>query len=425
MAPVLKILVEWLPSLPTTLRLPSHGNHANPLTSSQRGPSQATPTAVVRCYVFVVEDKNLTHKYWDGYQWQPPNPAMETLGSGLVTPPSAVSWNVDRLDVFGLNAENRIVHQYWDSREWRPSPTTFDELGGQCDPDFNLAVSSWGEGRIDVFCRALGSAHLFHQYYDGTAWSGIEDFGYYLQQEPTVLTGWGKDRIDVFFLNGDSQITHLYWAGDEWREESEIFASPNDYKWDTLTTSSWGKGRLNLFAAGPKSGLWHMFYDGYQWNQWESLSGSNDEAVGQVSVATWPNHFEVVVESRYQKYYLYKYYDESTSWQPSVDSWYEKSQSFIFDSKPSVVSWSPGRVDIFGQTSGGYLMHQAWTGSDWYPSATTWEFLNHKAEAPGSTGGMSKRPVPRPKVACSPAVPDIERAAFDKGRGHVRHASGF
>ncbi|KAL8713161.1 MAG: hypothetical protein Q9220_002682 [cf. Caloplaca sp. 1 TL-2023] len=402
MAPILKILVEWLPNLPTALRLPNHVTHLNRLPNINEAQGQlhqqqlldlprpghmtgkanqaqvsSVSWGINRLDIFVAEASSLKHKYWDGYTWKPEDDSMETLGQGLATPPSAVTWGVDHLDVFGVNTNNRIAHQYWNGSDWNPSPATFDELGGECDPAYNLAVSSWGVGRIDVFCRALGSAHLYHQYYDGSSWSGIEDFGYYLQQEPTVLTSWGKDRIDVFFLNGDAQITHLYWTGNEWRDESEVFTSPKGYKWDTLTTSSWGKGRLDLFAAGPDSGLWHMFYDGYQWIQWESLSAADDEPVGQVSVATWPNHFEVAIESRKQKQYLYKYYDESSSWQPSVKGWYVKSAPFAFDSKPSVTSWAPGRVDIVGQTPAGSLMHQAWTGNGWYPGDSSWEYLSH------------------------------------------------
>lgn len=86
------------------------------------------------------------------------------------------------------------------------------------------------------------------------------------------------------------------------------------------------------------------------------------------------NHFDLVALGRDDKQYRYKYYD-GASWQPSVSGWYERP-GVSFDSVPSVISWGPNRLDIFGVSLDDKLLHQAWTGYDWYPGVEIWETLS-------------------------------------------------
>ncbi len=87
--------------------------------------------------------------------------------------------------------------------------------------------------------------------------------------------------------------------------------------------------------------------------------------------------------------YRYKYYD-GASWQPSVSGWYERP-GVSFNSAPSVISWGPNRLDIFGLSVDGKLLHQAWTGYDWYPGVESWETLagGDVAEAGRSSDGRA------------------------------------
>ena len=83
-------------------------------------------------------------------------------------------------------------------------------------------------------------------------------------------------------------------------------------------------------------------------------------------------HFDIVTLGRDDRQYRYKYYDGT--WQPSVSGWYDRP-GVGFESIPSVISWAPNRLDIFGVTADDRLLHQAWTGYDWYPGAEKWETL--------------------------------------------------
>ncbi|KAL8648286.1 MAG: hypothetical protein Q9210_005074 [Variospora velana] len=392
MAPLLKIIVQWLPSLPNTLRSLSHEESIEIQPSfeakqqqqqqpiglqTSHNPNRNKPTddivssvswAKTHLDIFGRVGNNLTHKFWDGHQWNPADSeTAETLGQGLATPPVAVTWGVGYLAVFGLDGDNMIKHQYWDGTTWKPSSSEFETLGGQCNPEYNIAASTWGPGRLDVFCRRF-DGRLLHQYYDGSQWSHVEDFGGYLTTGPQVVS-WGKKRIDVFFLDHSYQLYHFGWDGSQWSDQWDMFESPKDYKWDTLTVISWGENRLDVFAAEGKSGLWHMYWDGSQWVNWECLSGPDDESVGGVGVASWS-----VNRAATRAITSYKYFD-GQSWQPNTSGWYEKTLDFGFSSNPSVVSWGENRLDIIGQTESGRWLHQAWTGDSWYLDSTAWESL--------------------------------------------------
>src|SRR5580700_1583818 len=55
--------------------------------------------------------------------WQP-------LGGTFNSPPSAVSWTANRLDIFGLGKDNQMYHKAWNGQSWEPSLTDWQPLGG-------------------------------------------------------------------------------------------------------------------------------------------------------------------------------------------------------------------------------------------------------------------------------------------------------
>ncbi|KAL8684832.1 MAG: hypothetical protein Q9224_006110, partial [Gallowayella concinna] len=144
MAPVLNIVIQLLPSLPSAFKAPGqtraipndqpsligvhdgqqqpiglqHTQHPNGPKLHSDGVDHSDISTVAwgenRLDVFGLVENNLTHKYWDGHQWNPSGLDVETLGNGLATPPVAVSWGADRLDIFALDDHSVLKHQYWD-----------------------------------------------------------------------------------------------------------------------------------------------------------------------------------------------------------------------------------------------------------------------------------------------------------------------
>lgn len=140
MAPLLRIMVQWLPNLPGTVQLTDNpkdllpsfngpdlqqqvfrpGDAGNVKSDDQyiRSPLSSVSWAEGRLDIFSLAGNNLTHKWWDGHQWNPDDLKLETLGNRLTTAPVAISWGIDRLDIIGLDDYNVIKHQFWDGSSW-------------------------------------------------------------------------------------------------------------------------------------------------------------------------------------------------------------------------------------------------------------------------------------------------------------------
>ncbi|KAI4172289.1 MAG: hypothetical protein LQ346_008631 [Caloplaca aetnensis] len=426
MAPLLNVLIQILPALPGTSRWSSRTEtpSRHPALSSVKSPQQAilppdTHTRAParapsirgfydqlssvswgenRVDVFRLVENNVSHKWWDGHQWNPANYALETLGNGLATPPVAISWGVDRLDVFGLDDHNVIKHQYWDGTAWRPHTHELENLGGACDSQYAISPTTWGKDRLDVFCVGL-DGDLLHQYYDGSQWQpstgSLESLGGELAGDPSVVS-WGKDRLDIFCVTEGGDIAHLYYDGSQWSEWETFKNAAVVFQPDGITATSWGKDRLDIFGTSVDElggRLYHIYWDGTRWSDFEKLDDENKLILpfGRASVTSWaPNRLDVVMKRTLGQLYYYKYYDGiGQAWRPSTTDWYVKSDRDSFTSNPTVVSWGENRLDIFG-ISHDELLHQAWTGSDWYPDATEWELLaNSMEEDGGETGNVS------------------------------------
>jgi hypothetical protein len=83
--------------------------------------------------VVVTQDhssRSMYHKYWDGSNWGPSKTDWEWLGGVFNSPPAAVSWGSNRLDIFGLGTDNSMYHKYWDGSNWGPSKIDWEGLGG-------------------------------------------------------------------------------------------------------------------------------------------------------------------------------------------------------------------------------------------------------------------------------------------------------
>ena len=49
------------------------------------------------------------HKWWDGANWG----GWESLGGILTSPPNAVSWGPNRLDIFANGGDYATWHKWW------------------------------------------------------------------------------------------------------------------------------------------------------------------------------------------------------------------------------------------------------------------------------------------------------------------------
>ena len=317
-------------------------------------------------------NKDVLHKFWDGYGWRPSVDTFESLGGHTDSPPTAVAWGPNRLDIFIVGKDQDLLHKYWDGSSWRPSTKDWESLGGRLNPPSVFAATSWGVDRLDIFAvspDSNGKNALWHKSWDGSGWSPegqLQNLGGDFVGEPAV-TSWGPDRLDVFAVDRENHLLHRHLDVNTW-SSWEILG--DDFV-GTPTAVSWEKNRVDVFALRASGELFHRFWNAADsaWTNWENFGNEFKSAVG---VTSWSkNRFDIFGLGPSSAYY-YKYWD-GYQWNPAEKVWYYKGGNFT--SAPSVVSWGENRLDIFGVGSDRQLTHQTWTGTGWYPDQNSWEKL--------------------------------------------------
>lgn len=321
---------------------------------------------------------NVSHKWWDGYQWGPSASTVENLGGDVATAPIAISWGKERQDIFAANLKGVLYHKFFDGYAWQPSGSDFESLSIGFDPSYTVSATTWGFDRLDVFGLGPGK-DVVHKYWDGHGWqpngNRVESLGGDFMSGPTSVS-WDLNRLDLFAIEGDyvGYVYHKYWDGSQW-VGWEFLGGPKFF--DSPTAISWGANRLDLFGIAIDGAVHHTAWDGSRWLDWESLGG--DSFVGTVGAISWgPNRLDLVALSASDNTYHYKFWDGS-QWKPDAEEWYPKRGDF--SSSPAVSSWGNNRLDIFGVSREGELLHQTWWGEGWYPGPDEWESLGGPIKA--------------------------------------------
>ncbi len=302
------------------------------------GVLESPPNAVAwgpnRLDVFVVgTDSALWHRWWDGSNWG----GWQSLGGILTSPPVAVAWGPNRLDVFALGTDHALWHRWWDGSNWGG----WQSLGGiLTSPPVAVA---WGPNRLDVF--ALGTDHaLWHRWWDGSNWGGWQSLGGVLESPPSAVA-WGPNRLDVFAVGTDHALWHRWWDGSNWggwESLGGVLESPP-------SAVAWGPNRLDIFVVGTDSALWHRWWDGSNWGGWESLGGVLESPPS--AVAWGPNRLDIFVVGTDSA--LWHRWWNGSHWA----GW--ESLGGILESPPNVVSWAPNRLDVFVEGTDSALWHQS------------------------------------------------------------------
>jgi hypothetical protein len=190
----------------------------------------------------------------------------ESRGGTMVTAPSVVSWNKNRLDMLAIGGDSSLWHQWW---EPTAGFSTWNRMGGNWT-HFVPTVVSWGENRFDVFVVEPGSKELYHTFWNGT-WqppAGFENLGGYCASRPTAVS-WTSGRIDVFVRGGDAGLWHLFYD-ESWSNWTLI--SGNMSIQAEPEAISWGVNHLDVFAWSTDQSLLHKSLDGER-NEWNPREG--------------------------------------------------------------------------------------------------------------------------------------------------------
>jgi hypothetical protein len=92
-----------------------------------------------------------------------------TSTPAIVSPPAAVSWGSDRIDVFARGGDNAL-YQITSTDNGTTWSSSWANLGGALLTA--PTVVSWGPNRIDIFADQFGTGALYNLSFNGTAWGG-------------------------------------------------------------------------------------------------------------------------------------------------------------------------------------------------------------------------------------------------------------
>lgn len=274
------------------------------------------------------------------FLWEPTQNRSESrweqLGGQLTSGPDVASWAEGRLDTFVRGPDNGLWHQAWDGRAW----TAWAGLGGYLTSD--PAVVAWAPNRLDVFARG-GDYALWHRAWDGSSWSTWESLGGYLTSSPDVAS-WGPGRLDVVVRGGNNALWHVAWLGASWSGWEELGGALTS----SPTAVSWGSNRVDIFVRGVDHALWHKAWNGRSWSLWEQLGGGLTS--GPDAASRGLGRLDVVVRS-----------GDNAMWQRTWTGSAWMSWSRVggqLTSDPTAAAWDANRLDTLVRGPDNALWHK-------------------------------------------------------------------
>jgi hypothetical protein len=276
-----------------------------------------------------------------------------------------------------------------------PTPRGWAPLGGA----FNSApaVTRWDYAGMAKPAQAVGlgtNNQMYHKWVDdlppSPAWP--ENIGGLFLSEPAVVT---RDidlanptpTMDIFGIGTDGNMYHKFvdtnraWhpAGGDWESLGGCFVS-------APAVVSWSKSRLDVFGVGRNGSdnvfqMLHRYRDGEEgaaWgpaDHWEPLDGRFDSAPAVVS---WePGRLDIFGLGTDDRVYQKTLDQSHGGW---TAGW-TLLGTVAFNSAPAAVSWGPGRLDVFGIGIDGHMYHNAFDSGQWIG----WESLGGSFRIPRRT----------------------------------------
>ena len=260
---------------------------------------------------------------------------------------TAVSWGMDRIDVFARGPDNGLWHRWQDAGKWHP----WEALGGIIQ--YGPAAVSRGVGKLDVFaCGQDGQ--LIHRVFENDVWSDWKPLGGALTSGPAGVF-LPPGQIEVFVRGTDGELhRHALQNGvsQGWQPSLsglQVSSAP--------AAASSAPGRVDVFGRGTDNALYqHVLQNGVSQGWQPSLGGGLASAPAAVSAA--PGRVDVFVRGTDNA--LYQHVLQAVApqgWQPSLDN--------VLTSGPAACSSAPGRLDVLARDGHGALATRSFASNVW------------------------------------------------------------
>lgn len=75
---------------------------------------------------------------------------------------STISWGEPRVDLFGVASDDRFWHKFYTGYDWQPF-NTFEHLPSPENIAGCPSVTTWGDGRLDIFYTPQHEGNVLHK----------------------------------------------------------------------------------------------------------------------------------------------------------------------------------------------------------------------------------------------------------------------
>ena len=220
------------------------------------------------------------------------------------------------------------------------------------------AVSSWTEGRLDVFVRSTEN-RLYHRVYQNDMWQGANwadlSDGNQIETSPAAVS-WGPNRIDLFAVWG-KQVHHRAFQNGTWNPWTENLDGATN---DAPAAASGKLLRVDVLVHTNDNFMARRFWESgvtVGWQNWETIGGGSQNLMSApAAVATAPNRVECFGRGAAGRL-IHTWYQGIIQ-----ESWAEIDTLSIKDT-PAVVSATTadrGRVDVFVRGADDLLKHRVY-----------------------------------------------------------------
>jgi hypothetical protein len=218
------------------------------------------------------------------------------------------------------------------------------------------AVSSWKEGRLDVFIHSTDN-RLFHRVFENDSWQGANwrdlTDGLSIESSPAAVS-WSPDRIDLFVVS-NKQVHHRAYQSGMWSPWTENLdgvthdwpaaASGKPLRVDVLVHTSDHLMARRYWEAGVPGGF----------QNWETVGGTTQNLMSApAAVATAPNRVDCFGRGSAGRL-IHAWY------QGIIQEHWSEIDTLLIQDTPGVVSATTsdrGRVDVFVRGTDDLLKHR-------------------------------------------------------------------
>ncbi|KAF9700186.1 hypothetical protein EKO04_001684 [Ascochyta lentis] len=216
----------------------------------------------------------------------------------FLTRPTVVSRAEGKVDVVSIDSNGYIWVVSYDGNVW----SEWTELGAEFTGE--VAVTSWGEDRLDIFCKSR--ALVLHKHWTADSgwapeWESLGDpfstdsiIEGLIPSSP-LAASWrdGEDGVIDVVANGGGTVHNLFKNG-AWSGWTTVYASHEGYEFPDTQSMIRGDGVdgrpfAHLISRGTDNCIHYNAFNGTNWDFWNMLWCNRDD--DQSSHSDYPTQF--------------------------------------------------------------------------------------------------------------------------------------